>query len=67
MNKTFAALCIATVAAGSAFARAYVVVPANFTYKMKGKPMKETGSIMTVSLRKGDGGRRITAWSWARH
>jgi hypothetical protein len=47
--------------------RAYVVVPANYTYKMKGKPVKEIGSILTVVLRKTDAGWRITAWSWAKN
>jgi hypothetical protein len=28
--------------------RAYVVVPANYTFKQNGKPMKETGSILTI-------------------
>src|SRR5439155_15726514 len=47
--------------------RAYVVVPANYAYKMNGKPTKEIGSILTVALQKGDTGWRITAWSWAKH
>jgi ketosteroid isomerase-like protein len=47
--------------------RAYIVVPANFTYKEKGKPMKETGSMVTVALQKGGSGWRIIGWSWAQH
>jgi hypothetical protein len=47
--------------------RAYIVVPANYTYKMKGKPMKEIGSIFTVVLQKSEAGWRITSWSWAKH
>src|SRR5271166_5646344 len=31
---------------------AYVVVPATLTYNQKGKPVKETGSIFTIVLRK---------------
>jgi ketosteroid isomerase-like protein len=45
--------------------RAYVVVPATFTFKQKGKPMKETGSTLTVALQKTSAGWRITAWAWA--
>jgi hypothetical protein len=47
--------------------RAYVVVPANYAYKMKGKPMKEIGSILTLALAKSEAGWRITAWSWAKN
>lgn len=46
--------------------RAYVVIPVDsFTYKVKGKPEKETGSVVTLVLRKGESGWRITAWAWA--
>lgn len=45
--------------------RAYVVVPADYTYKQNGKAVKETGSIFTVVLQKGAAGWRIVAWSWA--
>ncbi len=45
---------------------AYVVVPANYTFKQNGKPMKETGSTLTVGLQKSAAGWRITAWSWAK-
>lgn len=44
--------------------RAYVVIPADLTYKMRGKPMKQNGSIWTLALQKGDSGWRITAWAW---
>ncbi|HEX9285145.1 MAG TPA: hypothetical protein VF879_05700 [Nitrospirales bacterium] len=47
--------------------RAYVVVPADYVYKQKAKPIKETGSILTVALRKGASGWRITAWAWAKN
>jgi ketosteroid isomerase-like protein len=47
--------------------RAYVVVPASYTYKKNGTPMKEDGSILTVVLQKGAAGWRITAWSWAKN
>ncbi len=45
--------------------RAYVVVPANYTYKQKGKPVKEIASRFTVTLKKGDTGWLITGWAWA--
>jgi hypothetical protein len=47
--------------------RAYVVVPANYTYKQHGKTVTETGSIFTVALQKTAAGWRITGWAWARH
>ena len=46
---------------------AYVVVPANYTFKQKGKPMSEVGSIITLSLHKSAAGWRITGWAWAKH
>jgi len=46
---------------------AYVVVPANYTYKQKEKPVKETGSVLTVALRKGGAGWRITGWAWSKN
>lgn len=47
--------------------RAYVVVPANYTYKQRGKQVTESGSIFTVALRKGPTGWRITGWAWAKN
>ena len=47
--------------------RAYVVVPAEYAYKEKGKPVKETGSIFTVALQKVVTGWRITGWSWTKN
>jgi hypothetical protein len=46
--------------------RAYVVVPANYAFKQKGKPVKETGSTLTLALQKGAAGWRITAWTWTK-
>jgi len=46
---------------------AYVVVPGDYTYKQKGKEVKETGSEMTLALHKGAGGWKITGWSWTKH
>ena len=47
--------------------RAYVVVPADYTYKEEEKPVKETGSIFTVALQKVATGWRITGWSWTKN
>jgi hypothetical protein len=46
---------------------AYVVVPANYTFKQKGKLVSEVGSIITLSLQKSSTGWRITGWAWAKH
>jgi hypothetical protein len=46
--------------------RAYVVVPANYAFKQKGKPAKETGSMLTVALQKGAAGWRMTGWAWTK-
>jgi len=47
--------------------RAYVVIPASFTFKQNGKQVTESGSIMAAALHKGATGWRMTAWSWAKH
>ncbi len=44
---------------------AYMVVSATYTYKQGGKPMKMTGATVTMSLKKGSSGWRISGWSWA--
>lgn len=46
---------------------AYVVVPANYFFKLKGKTVSETGSVFTVVLKRGKSGWRIVAWTWSRH
>jgi len=46
--------------------RAYVVVPADYSFKQNGKPVKETASTLTIVLRKSAGGWRISAWSWSK-
>ena len=46
---------------------AYVVVPANYAYKMKGQAISEAGSVLTIALHKGATGWRITGWAWAKH
>ncbi len=45
--------------------RAYVVVPATYTYKQKGKPVTQSGSVWTCALQKLAGGWRIAAWAWS--
>jgi ketosteroid isomerase-like protein len=47
--------------------RAYMVAPATYTYKQRGKAMKEPHAVFTAAFRKTDAGWRITAWSWAKH
>jgi hypothetical protein len=47
--------------------RAYIVTPANYAYKMHGKPVQETGSILTIALLKTASGWKMTAWTWAKH
>ena len=46
--------------------RAYVVVPASYAFKQKGKPTKEAGSTLTVALQKGTAGWRMTGWAWTK-
>lgn len=45
--------------------RAYVVTVANYDWKEKGKPMKETGATFTFALVKVGAGWRISGWSWS--
>lgn len=47
--------------------RAYVVIPSDYTFKQKGTPVKETGSMFTFALQKGETGWRITGWAWAKN
>lgn len=46
---------------------AYVVVPADYVYKKKGKTVSEKGSTMTLALQKVDKTWRITGWAWAKN
>ncbi len=46
--------------------RAYVVIPSNYAFQRKGKPVKEIGSMFTFALAKGATGWRITGWAWAK-
>lgn len=47
--------------------RAYVVVPATYTYKENGKRVTESGSILTVALHKSAAGWVMTGWAWTKH
>jgi hypothetical protein len=44
--------------------RAYVVTPSTYTFKQKGKTMRETGT-MTFALINGKAGWKIQAWTWS--
>jgi hypothetical protein len=44
--------------------RAYVVVRASYSYRQRGKSVRETGSVLTLALQKAAAGWRITAWAW---
>jgi ketosteroid isomerase-like protein len=44
---------------------AYVVAPSDYTWKQKGKPMKEEDSLFTFALHKAAGSWKITGWAWA--
>ena len=46
--------------------RAYVVVPATYTYKQNGKKVTESGAHLTAALQKGAAGWIITGWAWTR-
>ena len=48
-------------------ARAYVVIPSTYAFKLKGKAIKETGSLFTFAMLKGPSGWRIVGWSWAKN
>jgi len=45
--------------------RAYVVVPSDYSWKQKGKPMQETRAAFSFALSKGAGGWKIIAWTWS--
>jgi hypothetical protein len=47
--------------------RAYVVVPATYTYKQHGKPVTEDGSVWTLVLQKSGADWKIAGWSWGQH
>jgi ketosteroid isomerase-like protein len=45
---------------------AYVVAPVTYAFKMKGKAVRESHSLMTLSLQKAAAGWRITGWAWSK-
>jgi ketosteroid isomerase-like protein len=45
---------------------AYVVAPTTFSFRRKGKPVKEQG-IITLTLQKDAAVWRMTGWAWADH
>lgn len=46
--------------------RAYVVVPADYAYTKKGKPVKEVASTLTIALDRSAGTWRMTGWTWGK-
>ncbi|MGA8940182.1 MAG: nuclear transport factor 2 family protein [Acidobacteriaceae bacterium] len=46
---------------------AYVVVPTTYKYKMHGKPVVESGAVLTLALRKVASKWLIAGWAWAQH
>lgn len=45
---------------------AYLVVPATFTYNVRGTPTEQTGAYFTVALHQLPEGWRIAAWAWTK-
>lgn len=45
---------------------AYVVAPATMTFELNGAPIRQSGAVFTVALRKQPDGWRIAAWAWAK-
>lgn len=45
--------------------RAYYVIPATYAFKQRGKPMRESDSIMTFALQKTSSEWRIAGWAWS--
>ena len=46
---------------------AYVDAPFDYHYNQKGQTMRETGSVITVTLKKTDKGWLITSWAHTKH
>jgi hypothetical protein len=47
-------------------AHAYVVVPTTMSFTVRGKRVKQSGSVFTVALRKLGAGWSLSAWAWAK-
>jgi ketosteroid isomerase-like protein len=45
---------------------AYVVIPANMTFQVRGRQMTQSGAVFTVALRKSADEWLICAWAWAK-
>jgi ketosteroid isomerase-like protein len=45
---------------------AYVAVPTTMSFTVRGKRVKQSGSVFTVALRKLAAGWRLAAWAWAK-
>ena len=45
---------------------AYVVAPADYVFKLKGTPTRESGAMFTLTLEKATAGWRITGWAWTK-
>jgi hypothetical protein len=45
---------------------AYVAVPATMAFTVRGKRVKQSGSVFTVAVHKLATGWRLTAWAWAK-
>jgi ketosteroid isomerase-like protein len=46
---------------------AYISAPFDYHYNQKGQTVRETGSVLTVTLKKDANGWRITAWAHTKH
>jgi ketosteroid isomerase-like protein len=46
--------------------RAYAVINATYTWKLNGKPQKETDATWTFTLLKTQVGWRISGWAWSK-
>jgi hypothetical protein len=46
--------------------RAYVAVPATMAVTVKGKRMKQSGSVFVVALRQVGSNWRLMSWAWAK-
>ena len=46
---------------------AYIDAPFDYHYNQKGKTVRETGSVLTVTLKKASKGWVITSWAHTKH
>jgi hypothetical protein len=45
---------------------AYVVAPATMSFKVRGKPVTQSGATFTTALLRVEGHWRIASWAWAK-